>query len=561
MQERPWHRHYDSSVPAQLDYEELALPEILDRQAKRFADRPAIHFLKTTLTYAQLSADVDRLATALGALGVRSGTRVAIQLPNLPQTVIAFYAALKAGAQVVMTNPLYTPREIEHQWKDSGVELAFVTDYLFDQKLRAARGDLPAKQYIVASIPEYLGFPLNWLAPFKLKKKEPPLWAKVPNEPGVHRFRKLVKATAPNPPAVAHDLDEVAVLQYTGGTTGVSKGAMLTHRNLSFNVQQVHSWFPDMDEGNEVVLAALPLFHVFGLTVAMNWGIYCGGALALLPDPRDVKALVECVSGRRVTIFPGVPAMFNALNNYAGIESVDVSSVKSCFSGSAPIPVDVLERFEKLTGARILEGFGMSESSPVTHVNPLGGVRKVGTVGVPVPDTDAKVVDVDEGTRELAVGEEGELIIRGPQVMKGYWEKPGETAETLRDGWLHTGDLASVDEDGYFKIVGRKKDMINAGGYKIFPDEVDSVLMAHEGILEAATIGVPDPRRGETVKSFIVLQPGKDLGTDAIVEYCRERLAPYKVPREIEFLDELPKSTVLKVLRRELRDRELAKRT
>ena len=351
------------------------------------------------------------------------------------------------------------------------------------------------------------------------------------------------------------------MLQYTGGTTGVSKGAMLTHRNLSFNVQQVHSWFPDMDEGNEVVLAALPLFHVFGLTVAMNWGIYCGGALALLPDPRDVKALVECVSGRRVTIFPGVPAMFNALNNYAGIESVDVSSVKSCFSGSAPIPVDVLERFEKLTGARILEGFGMSESSPVTHVNPLGGVRKVGTVGVPVPDTDAKVVDVDEGTRELAVGEEGELIIRGPQVMKGYWEKPGETAETLRDGWLHTGDLASVDEDGYFKIVGRKKDMINAGGYKIFPDEVDSVLMAHEGILEAATIGVPDPRRGETVKSFIVLQPGKDLGTDAIVEYCRERLAPYKVPREIEFLDELPKSTVLKVLRRELRDRELAKRT
>lgn len=561
MQERPWHRHYDSSVPAQLDYEELALPEILDRQARRFADRPAIHFLKTTLTYAQLSADVDRLATALGALGVRSGTRVAIQLPNLPQTVIAFYAALKAGAQVVMTNPLYTPREIEHQWKDSGVELAFVTDYLFDQKLRAARGDLPAKQYIVASIPEYLGFPLNWLAPFKLKKKEPPLWAKVPNEPGVHRFRKLVKATAPNPPAVAHDLDEVAVLQYTGGTTGVSKGAMLTHRNLSFNVQQVHSWFPDMDEGNEVVLAALPLFHVFGLTVAMNWGIYCGGALALLPDPRDVKALVECVSGRRVTIFPGVPAMFNALNNYAGIESVDVSSVKSCFSGSAPIPVDVLERFEKLTGARILEGFGMSESSPVTHVNPLGGVRKVGTVGVPVPDTDAKVVDVDEGTQELAVGEEGELIIRGPQVMKGYWEKPDETAETLRDGWLHTGDLASVDEDGYFKIVGRKKDMINAGGYKIFPDEVDSVLMAHEGILEAATIGVPDPKRGETVKSFIVLQPGKDLGTDAIVEYCRERLAPYKVPREIEFLDELPKSTVLKVLRRELRDRELAKRT
>lgn len=560
MQERPWHKHYDASVPTEVDFEDLALPDVLQRQRERFADRPAIHFLKTTLSYAELAEDVDRLATALAGLGVRSGTRVAIQLPNLPQTVIAFYAALRAGAQVVMTNPLYTPPEIEHQWTDAGVEVAIVTDYLFDQKLRAARSSLPAKHYIVASIPEYLGFPLNWLAPFKLKKKDPPLWAKVPAEPDVHHFRKLIRSTRPAPPRVTHDLEEVAVLQYTGGTTGVSKGAMLTHRNLSYNVQQVHSWFPDMDEGNEVVLAALPLFHVFGLTVSMNWSLYCGGALALVPDPRDVKALVECVSGRRVTIFPGVPAMFNALNNYPGIDSVDVSSVKSCFSGSAPMPVDVLERFESLTGARILEGFGMSESSPVTHVNPLGGVRKVGTVGVPVPDTDAKIVDVEEGTRELSTGEEGELIIQGPQIMKGYWNKPDETAETLREGWLFTGDLASVDEDGYFKIVGRKKDMINAGGYKIFPDEVDNVLMAHEGILEAATIGVPDPKRGETVKSFIVLQANSGLGTEEIVEYCRERLAPYKVPREIEFLDELPKSTVLKVLRRELRDRELAKR-
>ncbi len=562
MEQRPWHRHYDPSVNASLDFEEVRLADYLERTVQRVPDATAIRYLNRSMSYREVHTDVHRLAAALDGLGVRAGTRVAIQLPNIPQTVIAYYAALTLGAQVVLTNPLYTPREIEHQWNDAGCELAFTMDFIFDRTLRDVRHQLGVKNYVVASIPEYMRFPLSWLAPFKLRRQDPPMIAKVPNESGVHRFKELVTSSTAvphrTPPEV--DFDDVCVLQYTGGTTGVSKGAVLTHRNLSCNVQQLSAWFPKNEYGKEVMLNCLPLFHVFGMTVGMNWSVACGSAMALIPNPRDTKAIVDAIEKHRVTIFPGVPALYNALNHYPGIESRDLKSVKACFSGSAPIPVDVLERFEALTGAKVLEGFGMSESSPVTHVNPVDGTRKIGTVGIPVPETDARIVDIDDSSKVLAVGEEGELVIRGPQVMKGYWNMPSETAETLIDGWLHTGDLARIDEDGYFTICGRKKDMINCNGLKVFPDEVDAVLMAHESILEAATIGLPHPTRGETVKSFLVLKPGASLSQEAVEAYCRENLAAYKVPREIEFLDELPKSTVLKVLRRELRDRELAKR-
>lgn len=560
MHERTWHKSYDAGVPTSIDYQETCLSGFLDKSAKQLPDSTAVVFMNARLTYSQLAEHVDRLATALVALGVEPGVRVAIQLPNLPQTVIAFFAAMKVGAQVVMTNPLYTPREIEHQWTDAGCKLAITTDFLYYQKLRELRPKLGIETWILASIPEYLRFPLNLLAPFKLKQQQPPLYAKVAPEPGIHFFKQLIEHTPPAPPRLELDFDEVAVLQYTGGTTGPSKGAMLTHRNLSCNVQQVNAWFSDVEYGREVILTVLPLFHVFGLTVAMNWGIFAGAKLVLMPNPRDFKALVTNVAKHRVTVFPGVPALFNGLNNYPGIEKIDVRSVKSCFSGSAPIAPDVLEKFEQLTGARIIEGFGMSETSPVTHVNPLGGERKIGKVGIPVSDTDARCVEIEDGRSEVPPGQEGELIVRGPQVMKGYWNRPEATAETLQDGWMHTGDLAVMDTDGYFQIVGRMKDMINCGGLKVFPDEVDAVLMAHDKVLEAATIGVPDPKRGELVKSFIVLQPGQTLSKDELDKYCRELLAPYKVPREVEFIESLPKSSVLKVLRRELRERELAKR-
>jgi long-chain acyl-CoA synthetase len=355
-------------------------------------------------------------------------------------------------------------------------------------------------------------------------------------------------------------MDDLAVLQYTGGTTGVSKGAMLTHRNLSVNVQQIDEWFTTADKGCEVVMGCLPIFHVFGMTVNMNWTIYAGGACVFQANPRDIPSVLKGLSKHKVTIFPAVPNLFNAINNFPGVENFDLKSLKICVSGSAPITDEVLQTFEALSDSVIIEGFGMSETSPVATCNPIQRARKIGMVGIPVSDTEAKVVDVDDPSQEKPLGEEGELILRGPQVMQGYWKRPDETAKTIRDGWLHTGDLAIMDEDGFFKIVGRIKDMINCSGLKVYPDEVDGVLGSHEKILEAATIGIPDEKRGETVKSFIVTHPGVTMTVEEVEAFARENLAAYKIPREIEFIEELPKSTVLKVLRRELRDMELAKR-
>jgi long-chain acyl-CoA synthetase len=355
-------------------------------------------------------------------------------------------------------------------------------------------------------------------------------------------------------------MDELAVLLYTGGTTGTSKGAMLTHRNLSSNVQQLVAWFPTALRGTEVQLCALPFFHSFGMTVAMTFPLTIGATLVLIPNPRDIPSLLDAIVKHRVTLAPQVPAMFNAVTQFPGIEKLNLRSVKICNSGSAPLSVDVLHRYEEMTGAKIVEGYGLTETSPVTHCNPVDSLRKVGSIGVPLPSTDARVMDIEEGSRELPPGEEGELALRGPQVMKGYWNKPDETALVLRDGWFYTGDLATVDEDGYFRIVGRKKDMIIASGFKVFPDEVDRVVMSHPAVLEAATIGVPDEKRGETVKSFVALRPGQNASVEELLAVCRRDLAPYKVPREIEFVTELPRSSVLKILRRELREREMKKR-
>jgi long-chain acyl-CoA synthetase len=560
LENRPWHAHYDDGVPADAEWENVPISAFVERAAERFGDRPAFHFLGRSMDWRTFAGEVRRAAAAFAGLGLEPGSAVAIHLPTLPQTAIAYYAALYLGARVVLTNPLYTPREIEHQWHDAGCELAITADFLYAQTIEPHREKLPVRTYVVCSIPDYMPWPKRWIAPFVLARQDPPKFVRVPRSEGVHGWSELLRSATGSPPRADVGLEDVAVLQYTGGTTGVSKAAVLTHANLSINVQQVSHWFQGVEPGREVILVALPLFHVFGMTVGMNWAAWTGAAMVLIPNPRDTAEIARSIQQHRVTIFPGVPAMFNALNHLKGIDGMDLTSVKSCFSGSAPLPLDVLERFEGLTGSVIVEGFGLSESSPVSHVNPLRGERKLGSVGLPVTGTDAKIVDVDDGTREIPTGEEGELVMRGPQVMREYWRQPEETANTLRDGWLFTGDLATVDEDGYFRIVGRKKDMINCSGLKVFPDEVDAVLAAHDAILEAATIGVPHEKRGETVKSFVVLQPGATLEAEDVVAYCRENLARYKVPRDVEFLDELPKSSVLKVLRRELRDREIAKR-
>ena len=559
MEERRWHKAYDEGVPPSLTYEELTLPDMLDRAAARFGHRPAITFQNATLTYSRFKNEVDLLATALAALGVAKGTRVAIQAPNLPQTVIAIFATLRAGGITVLTNPLYTGPEIEHQWNDAGATVAILMDFLYAGRVKQIRHKVGIEHYIVASIPEYLGFPLNILAPWKLKKASPPMIAKVPETPNVHHFRKLIRRTSPNPPKLEMGMDDVAMLQYTGGTTGVSKGAMLTHRNMSFNTQQTARWATGIEEGKDTWLGCMPYFHIYGVTISMLTPVYMGGHIVLIPNPRDVGAMIKNILKHRVTLMPAVPAMYNAINQYPGVDKLDLSSIKICNSGSAPLPVEVLQRFEDLTGAKISEGFGLTETSPLTHCNPVYGMRKTGSVGVPVSDTDAKIVDIEDGLTEMPIGVEGELLIRGPQVMKGYWNRPEATDEMIKDGWLYTGDLATMDEDGYFRIVGRKKDMILCSGYNVYPDEVDRVLMGHPAVLEAATIGVPDERRGETVKSFIVLKPGAKVTAEDLVAYCRERLAAYKIPRLVEFRDSLPKSTVLKILRRELRDEEMAK--
>jgi len=558
MDRRVWHAFYDEGIPIPFPLAERTLVEALERTAANRPDSTAIWFLNRRMTYRELKDQVDRFATALARMGVVKGTRVAIQLPNLPQTVIAYYGALRAGAQVVMTNPLYVAREIEAQWFDANCEVAVVADFIFEHRIRPIRDQLHIRHYIVASIPEYLGFPLNWLAPLKLKRMKPPSIAKVRLDAHVHLFKKLVDGTPPTPPLVAVGIDDIAALQYTGGTTGVAKGAMLTHRNLSANAQSAMAWLHIADFADETVLAALPFFHVFGMTIALNFPVFAGCAMAIVPNPRDVAAVIEAVTKRRVSLFMGVPAMFAALNNFPGIERIDVSSVKGCFCGSAPLPVDVLQRFEQLTGSRIVEGFGLTESSPVCIGNPTVR-RKVGSIGVPYIETDARIVDLETGTRELPQGEDGELVVKGPHVMLGYWNKPEETALALRDGWLYTGDIARMDAEGYFFISGRKKDMIIVSGYNVYPDEVDGVLTSHPAVVESATIGVPDVKRGELVKAFVVLRPGTTVTAEEITAYCRENLAAYKVPRAIEFRSELPKSPVLKVLRRELRDEEMKK--
>ena len=560
MEPRDWHRHYDPGVPPSIDYEELTLPAALRRSSTRHGERPALVFQGTVVRYAELQRLVDRTASALAATGVAPGSRVAIQLPNSPQTVIAFCAVLSLGAQAVLTNPMYTEDEIEHQWTDAQVSHAFVLDAGWKERLPAMAGRVPVKHWIVCSIPDLFPWWKRTVARVLLARRRPPLVARIPEREGVVSFRTLLARGSDAPRTDRAQLGEVAMLQYTGGTTGRAKGAMLTHRNLSRGCQQLVAWLTSLEHGRDVFLAALPYFHVFGLTVCLDLPLWIGGAIVLVPDPRDTAGLLALIERHRVSVLALVPAMFGAMARLPDVERYDLRSVKGCFSGSAPLTRETLERFEQLTGGRIFEGYGLTETTAATHVNPVLGDRRIGTVGLPLPDTDARIVAADDASVELPVGGEGELLLAGPQVMAGYWNRPEDTAASLRDGWFLTGDLASRDADGYFRIVGRKKEMIVVGGYKVFPDEVDHVLGGHPAVLEAATIGVPDVKSGESVKSFVVRRPGASVTEAELVAFARQHLAAYKVPRELEFRATLPRSSVLKVLRRELLRQELARR-
>jgi long-chain acyl-CoA synthetase len=555
--EKPWLKHYEPQVPPTIEYPQRPLYTNLEESARKYPDATATIILNNKLTYRQLNELADRFAAALQQLGVEKGDRVAIYTANCPQFVISYYGALKAGAIVVTFNPLYAAREVEHQLKDSGAETMVVMSSFYPI-VKKVRPNTHLRHVIVTNIKEYFP-PLMKLLFTLAKEKKDGHRADISGEPNTYWFQELLKSAPAKPMPVDVNPGDTACFLYTGGTTGVPKGAELTHANLMSNAVACRHWLHDIEEGKEVVLTALPLYHSYGMTTCMNQGVYAAAAMLLIPNPRDYDDLMKNINKHHPTLFPGVPTMYVAFNNYPDLDKYDVKSIRACISGAAGLPVEVQKRFQELTGARLVEGYGLSEASPVTHANPVYGQNKIGTIGLPWPDTEAKIVDLETGEKELPVGEIGELIIRGPQVMKGYWNMPEETANTLRNGWLYTGDIARMDEEGYFQIVDRKKDMIIAGGFNIYPRDVEEVLFEHPKIKEAVVAGVPDPYRGETVKAYCVLKEGETASEEEVIMFCKGKMAKYKVPTAIEFRADLPKTIVGKVLRRMLVEEEKKK--
>ena len=550
MEEKIWHKSYAPGVKTSMDYEKTTLPEALERSAKRFPNHPALNYMGKVISYRELDALVNQFSRALLDLGVKEGEKVSLILPNIPQTIIANMAVFEIGAVVVQNNPLYSERELEHQLDDSDSKYV-ITLSLLIPRVKKIMPKTKVEKIIGCHINTYLPFPKKQLFPFVKKA----MYKKIDPAPNVYEFGALIKKYSGEPLESRAKWDELASLIYTGGTTGVSKGVMLSHENISINIQQLINWFPDFEPGKETIVGTYPLFHAAGFTTHLFY-IWMAYQHLIIPRP-EPKSILELLKKYKPTILPGVPTIFVGLLNDPEFRAQDLSFIKAFFSGAAPLAEDTIKDLQDLTGATILEVYGMTETTPYAAVTPWGGKVKVGTVGIPLVDTELKAVDADG--KEVSIGEPGEIAIKGPQVMMGYYKKPEETDKVLRDGWLYTGDVGVMDEDGYFKIVDRIKDMIIAGGYNIYPVEIDNTLFEHPKILEACSIGVPHEYRGETVKAFIVLKKGETLTEEEVTAFCKERLAAYKVPKIIEFLDELPKSVVGKVLRRELRDKELVK--
>jgi long-chain acyl-CoA synthetase len=566
--DRIWVKHYEQGVAPSLAYPQVPLFKLLDDAAAEYPDRAAIVFgavahklpgqplMDKPMSYRDLRSAVNRFAGALVRLGVKKGDRVAIYLPNSPQFAIAFYGALKAGAVIAPVNPIYTPRELEFILQDSGAETIVLLSQFYP-KLQSIRGKTKLKKVIVTNIKEYFPPLLKTLFSLAMEKKE---GHRVELAQGDLWFQDTLKSESSVPPGVEVSTFDDAVLLYTGGTTGLPKAAQLSHYNLLANVLQLRAWVPWAKEGQEVYLTALPMFHSYAMTTCMNTSVLLAGTMVLIPNPRDLEHILKAIQQHKPTFFPGVPTMYTAINNNAHTKEYDLKSIRACLSGAAGLPVEVAKRFQEITGARLVEGYGLSEASPVVTANPILGDNRVGTIGLPMPDTDVKLMDVETGATEVPAGQPGELCVKGPQVMKAYWNKPDETAKTLRDGWLHTGDIAVMDDDGYFRIVDRLKEMIISGGYNIYPREIEDVLYQHPAVLEAAAIGVPDSYRGESAKAFVVFKPGQTATEEELIAYCKQHLAPYKVPRSIEPRESLPKTMIGKILRRELVAEENKKR-
>jgi long-chain acyl-CoA synthetase len=545
--ENPWLNSWPKDVPKHIEYPEISLGEALRNSAKATPDKDAINYFGTRVTFKELDNLVDRFAAALQNMGVEKGDRVAIYLPNIPQFVITYYGTLRAGGIVVACSPLYKDREIAYILKDSMAKIIVAWDRLYPF-VQAVRNETKLTEVVTTSVRDYLPPALRLLSPLKGVKSYPC--------PGARDMKALLQETRGLPKAVRIDpKKDLALLQYTGGTTGIPKGAMLTHYNLIANTEQVKSWI--VLQPGDTHLVALPLFHIYGMTTAMNSPIYQSSTMILLPDPRDIHGVINAIEKYRPAIFPGVPTMYIALINTPDIQKHNLRSIKYCVSGASALPGEVQRRFETLTGGRLVEGYGLTETSPVTHVNPLDDPKKnrIGSIGIPVADTQAKVVDLETGEHDLPPGEAGELVIRGPQVMMGYWNKPDDNKVAIRGGWFYTGDIASMDPDGYFRIVDRKKDMIDVSGFKVWPREVEETLFEHPAVQEAAVVGIPDARSGEAVKAFVVLKKGSEgkVTAEEISKFCKDRIASFKAPKFVEFKSELPKTAVGKVLRRELK--------
>ncbi len=553
MEEKLWHKSYAEGVPKTLDYEKVTISQALTRSAKNFPNHTALNYMGKLITYAELDRLVNSFARALQALGIQPGDKVAVCLPNIPQVIIADLAIFRIGAVCVQNNPLYTERELAYQLNDSEARLV-VTLTLLIPRMEKIKSQTKLEKIIGCHINSYLPFPKKQL--FPLVKKA--MYRKVVPTEDVKVFKDLVGQYSAEPMEDLSQWDELGALLYTGGTTGVSKGVMLTHANLSCNVQQFVAWFPDLKPGQEKLVGNFPVFHTAGFTAIQNMIIWQAWEDILVPRP-EPKINIDILKKYKPTFLPGVPTIFVGLLADPAFRNMDLKFIKGFFSGAAPLAADTIRDLENLTGAMMCEVYGSTETAPVASVTPWGGTIKPGTVGIPVPDTDIRIVDASDPDKELPLGEPGEIVIKGPQIMKGYYKKPEETEKVLKDGWFYSGDVGCFDEDGYLKIVDRKKDMIIAGGYNIYPVELDGVLFDHPKILEAATIGVHDDYRGETVKAFVVVKEGETLTEQEVVDYCKENLAAYKVPKIVEFIDELPKSAVGKILRRKLVDMEAAK--
>jgi long-chain acyl-CoA synthetase len=571
---RPWLASYPPDVPESLaPYPEKPVWALLEESAERFPDSTAVAFpvapMAKRLSYRQLKEEAEQFAGALASLGIGKGDRVGLVLPNCPQFVVAFYAIQRLGAVSVGNNPLYTQREMTHQLKDAGVEVLVVLDVLYPL-IGKIREEVGLKKVIVTTIGDYLGFPINKLSVIKQKKEaqhQGQPWPPVPSDADVIKWPDLMRGSYDAlPPLEVDAKEDVAALVYTGGTTGLSKGAMLTHHNLVSNALQTGAWFVDVKDGEEGIMAVLPFFHSYGLNAIMGVGIARAMKLILLPR-FELEMALKAIDKEKATLFPGVPRIYIAINEAPETKNYDLSSIRACFSGAAPLPVAVAEKFREITGGNLVEGYGLTETSPVTHINPIYGRAKFGTIGLPIPDTDCKIVDLDDPEKEVEPGQDGELCIAGPQIMKGYWNKPEETDDMIRvhgDGirWLHTGDVAKMDEEGYFAIVDRKKDMIIVSGFNVYPTDVEQVMYRHPKVKQVCVVGVPDDKTGEAVKAFIVLKQGEDASEDEILKWTRDEkhgLTGYRAPKKVEFREELPTTMVGKVLRRVLLEEEKQK--